>query len=183
MSARTDAIIEGVIGREGRYSNNPNDAGGETMWGITVGTARKYGYTGQMSLMPREVAKRIYEERYIHGPGFDQVLAIQPDIANELIDTGVNMGQPVASMFLQKALNALNDQGRLYNDIIEDGDIGTASLNALRAYLRARPGSEGVRVMLVALNVQQGARYLELAAKRQKNEAFVYGWLRTRTVL
>jgi hypothetical protein len=31
-----DSLIDGVIGREGGYSNNPNDSGGETMWGVTI---------------------------------------------------------------------------------------------------------------------------------------------------
>ena len=34
--------------------------------------------------------------------------------------------------------------------------------------------------MLKALNALQGERYIDLAEKRQANESFVYGWLRTR---
>lgn len=174
-----EQLIDGVIGREGRYSNHPNDTGGETMWGITHAVARANGYSGPMRDMPRDTAKDIYHRRYVEAPGFAALMALSASIAEELVDTGVNMGPAVASLMLQKALNALNNQGRLYNDIIEDGDVGRATFNALAAYLRER-GVEGESVMLKALNCLQGERYLSLAAKRQKNEAFVYGWLRTR---
>jgi lysozyme family protein len=174
-----DSLIDGVIGREGRYSNNPADTGGETMWGITAAVARANGYSGPMREMPRDTAKDIYFKRYVQGPGFAAIMDLSEPIAEELIDTGVNMGPAVASLMLQKALNGLNNQGRDYNDIIEDGDVGQATLNALRAYLTKR-GSEGEKVMLTALNCLQGARYIELARGRPRNEAFLYGWLRSR---
>lgn len=174
-----ETLIDGVIGREGRYSNNPNDTGGETMWGITHAVARANGYAGPMRDMPRDIAKNIYHRRYVEGPGFAALMALSAAVAEELVDTGVNMGPAVASMMLQKALNALNNQGRLYNDIIEDGDVGRATFNALAAFMRER-GAEGEGVLLKALNCLQGARYIELARGRPKNEAFLYGWLRTR---
>lgn len=174
-----ESIIDGVIGREGRYSNNPADKGGETMWGITAAVARANGYAGPMRDMPRETAKDIYFKRYVQGPGFAAIMTLNEPIAEELVDTGVNMGPAVAALMLQKSLNGLNNQGALYNDIIEDGDVGQATFNALRAYLRARP-DDGESVMLKALNCLQGARYIDLARGRPKNEAFLYGWLRTR---
>lgn len=177
--SKIDDIIEGVIGREGHYSNNPNDRGGETMWGITIAVARANGYAGPMHTMPRETAKLIYEKKYVLQPGFGAVLAVSEKIAEELVDTGVNMGPSIAAIFLQRLLNALNNEGRLYNDIIVDGDVGQATINALRAFLRARPDG-GEDVFVKGLNALQGARYIDLAEKRQKNEAFVYGWLRTR---
>lgn len=177
--SKIDDIIEGVVGREGHYSNHPSDKGGETMWGITIAVARKNGYAGAMRDMPRSTAKTIYEKRYVLEPGFGAVLAISEKVAEELVDTSVNMGPAVASLFLQQSLNALNRQGRDYNDILEDGDVGVATINALRAYLRKR-GAEGEIVLLKALNCLQGERYINLARKRSKNEDFVYGWLRTR---
>lgn len=174
-----DEIIEGVVGREGRYSNNPADTGGETMWGITVRVARANGYSGSMRTLPRETAKAIYLNQYVRKPGFADLIPLSERIAEELVDTGVNMGTAVASLFLQRCLNALNRQGKDYNDIIVDGDVGPATFNALRAYLKARP-DQGERVMLTALNCLQGAHYVELAEKRSANENFLFGWLRTR---
>jgi lysozyme family protein len=174
-----DSMIEGVIGREGRYSNHPSDTGGETMWGITKRVARANGYSGPMRQLPRETAKAIYYNQYVQKPGFAGVMAHSERIAEELVDTGVNMGPAHPALFLQQALNALNAQGKHYSDIVEDGDIGPATLNALKAYLKKR-GKEGEDVMLKALNALQGARYIALARGRGKNEDFLYGWLRTR---
>ena len=92
------------------------------------------------------------------------------------------MGTHQAALWLQMALNAFNDSGRLYGDIREDGDIGPASLSALRAYVAARP-KDGEAVMLKALNVLQGARYIDLARQRMSNERFVYGWIANRVTL
>lgn len=174
-----DRLIDGVIGREGGYTNNPNDTGGATMWGVTERVARANGYAGPMNAMPREVAKNIYFSQYVQRPGFAAVMAVSETIAEELVDTGVNMGPGVASLFLQQALNGLNNQGRDYADIKEDADIGDGSIRALKAFL-AKRGAEGEGVLLKALNCLQGARYIELARGRSANESFLYGWLRTR---
>jgi lysozyme family protein len=174
-----DSLIDGVIGREGAFSDNPNDSGGPTMWGITERVARANGYNGPMRDMPRETAKNIYFARYVQGPGFAAVMAVSDAIAEELVDTGVNMGPGVASLFLQQALNGLNSQGHDYADIAEDGDVGDGTIRALKAFL-AKRGKEGEAVLLKALNCLQGARYIELARGRAANEAFLYGWLRTR---
>ena len=49
-----------LLGNEGGYSNNPNDPGGETNWGITLAVARANGYVGAMKDMDQSFAKRIY---------------------------------------------------------------------------------------------------------------------------
>ncbi len=177
-----DAIIEGVIGREGRYSNNPNDRGGKTMWGITERVARANGYHGLMNQLPRSEAVRIYRKRYIIEPSFDQVAEIDTRLGEELVDTGVNMGPDVPARWLQEWLNALNNQGKLYSDILEDADIGPGTIKALKALIKAR-GEDGIISLLKGLNCSQGARYKDLARGRVRNEAFVFGWLRTRVGL
>lgn len=173
-------MIEATIGKEGGYSNHPADRGGPTRWGITERVARKNGYKGDMKELPRETAVAIYRQEYAIAPGFAAVAEISPSVGEELFDTGVNMGPAVPSLWFQQALNGLNDGGKLYGDILEDGDIGPGTLAAFKAYRRAR-GAEADAVMLKALNCLQGARYVELARTRKANEAFLYGWLRTRT--
>lgn len=185
MSAKIDTLIEGLIGREGRYSNNPNDTGGETMWGITVKVARANGYTGAMREMPRAKAGEIYVREYFVKPGFDRVLLQSPNIAEELLDTAVNMGISTASLMLQRSLNVLNKTHTttpLYPDLIADGQLGDKSLAALATFLRIRK-SEGEVVMLRMLNALQGARYIMLTETREANEEFVYGWFLNRVVI
>jgi lysozyme family protein len=174
-----DQVIERVLGNEGGYSNNAADAGGETMWGITIATARANGFTGPMRSMPRETAKAIYLKRYVVGPGFDKIGEMSAEIGAELVDTGVNCGPSVATKFLQRCLNVLNNRGKDFADITVDGLQGPGTLTALRAYLDKR-GVEGVKVLLAGLNALQGEYYISLCEGRQANEAFAYGWLRTR---
>ena len=172
-------MIDDLIGREGRYAFNVNDAGGETMWGITAATARRNGYVGAMSMMPRETAATIYRNEYLVKPGFDQVYAVSPRIAEEMFDTGVNMGTNLPMAWLQRILNALNRQGRDYTDIGVDGKAGPATIGALRACL-SRRGDDGETVIVRALNCQQGVRYLDITESRPQNEDFYFGWLLNR---
>lgn len=172
-------MIEATIGKEGRYSNHASDTGGETMWGITIAVARANGYTGPMRDLPRARAVQIYYQQYAVKPGFAAVAEISEAIGEELFDTGVNMGPAVPAKWLQQWLNVMNQRGKLYADITADGKIGPATLNALRAYLRAR-GAEAEKVMIRALNCSQGERYRSLGENRPANEDFVFGWLRTR---
>ena len=174
-----EEALERLIAKEGKYSNNPADKGGETMFGITARVARANGYTGLMRNLTREQAKAIYRQQYWIGPEFSSVATLSPAIAEEMFDTGVNMGPGVPSRWLQEWLNAFNDGGNLYPDIGEDGDIGPCTLNALRSYL-AKRGPEAEAVMVRALNCSQGERYKQLARMRGANEDFAYGWVRAR---
>lgn len=173
--------VEALIIREGGYADYPADRGGPTIWGVTEQVARAFGYHGRMQDMPQSVAKAIYLERYWEGPKFNQVHDHSPAVAEELLDTGTNMGPVVASRFLQRALNVLNAEGKYYPDVAVDGVVGRLTIAALRAYL-ARRGQPGVTVLLRALNAQQGERYIGLAEAKPSQEAFVYGWFLNRVV-
>ena len=172
-------LIDEVIKLEGDYSNHPADRGGPTRWGVTEAVARAHGYAGDMRHFPREDAAAIYKRKYWLRPGFDQIAQHAPDIAAELFDTGINMGTGTASGFLQRALNALNRNGRDYEDISVDCEIGRKTMAALDAFLRKR-GSPGKTVLLKAIEALQGARYIKLAETRPANQAFLYGWLANR---
>lgn len=173
---KIDAYIDSLLQREGGYVDHPADRGGPTNWGITERVARAFGYHGRMQDMPRSVARQIYREQYWEQPRFHLVDEHSAAVAEELLDTGVNMGPGVAARFLQRALNVLNAEGKHYPDVVVDGNIGRLTIAALRAYLSAR-GKDGHVVLLRALNAQQGARYIELAEQRPSQEAFVHGWL------
>lgn len=167
--------IAALILREGGYSNDPHDSGGETMYGVTVAVARAYGYEGPMNMMPRGVAVDIYTRRYWAEIGLDKLLPLSGRVAEECLDTAVNMGTSWPGKFLQRALNALNKGASLYPDMTVDGRIGPMTVDALRRFLTAR-GTDGETVMLRMLNAQQGVRYLEIAEAAPKNEDFEFGW-------
>lgn len=172
-------IINEIIRVEGGYVNDPRDSGGETNFGITVAVARANGYNGAMRDMPRSVAFDIYSARYWDAVKGDNLVKLSEHVAEEVVDTSVNMGPGRAGKFLQRALNVLNKRGSLYRDLAVDGAIGKATLSALRAYL----GSRDEETLVKALNCLQGAYYITLAERREKDERFVYGWFKNRVVL
>jgi len=171
-----EQMIETTIGHEGGYVNHRADRGGPTRWGITEAVARRNGYAGDMRSLPRETAVAIYRQEYAIRPGFAAVAEIMPSVGEELFDTGVNMGPARPSLWLQEWLNALNSGGKHWADLREDGQIGPATLAALRAY-KARRGSDGERRLFRALNGDQAVQYKRIARANPSQEAFVYGWL------
>lgn len=179
-----DKIIDRVIRAEGsEYTNDPNDSGGPTKYGITLSTLARYrGKTvsaADVSALTEAEARAIYKAKYVEWPGFTPILAISPLVAEEVIDTGVNAGPARATEMLQRCLNALNRQERDYSDVKVDGDCGPATVEALRKYLTLRK-SEGAIVLLRALNALQGEFYISLAERRPKDETFLFGWLMNR---
>lgn len=179
-----ESIIDHILQVEGSaYTNHPADRGGPTKWGITQRTlSRVLGYPAapvDVQRLTEADARGIYRKLYVTEPGFDQVAAVTPDVGAELVDSGVNVGTGRASEWLQRALNALNREGRDYADLTVDGDVGPATLTALKAYLSKR-GAQGEIVLLRALNGYQTAHYLTLAERDRRQEAFVFGWLLNR---
>jgi lysozyme family protein len=172
-------IISKIISAEGRYVNDPKDSGGETMFGITKTVAAAHGYTDSMAFMPMTLAYDIYSSRYWDSVKGDDLLALSHAVAEEVVDTGVNMGPVRAGKFLQFALNVLNTNESLYGDVVVDGVVGPMTIHALKCYLTSREEA----VLVKALNCLQGAHYMNLAKSRPKDERFVYGWLKNRVAL
>ena len=175
----TNNIIDEIIRVEGGYVDDPSDSGGATNYGITENVARQNGYHGHMRELPRSLAERIYLDKYWHSVCGNALNVVDPRLAHEVVDTGVNMGTRRAVIILQRALNSLNLRGSLYRDLIVDGRCGNNTISALRDYNAVRD----IEVLLKALNCLQGAYYIELSERREKDERFVYGWLKNRVNL
>jgi lysozyme family protein len=174
-----DKIINEIIRIEGGYSNDSKDSGGETMYGITVAVARKYGWQYSMKSLTKDVAFNIYSSMYWDSIKLDDVEKLSPMIAEEMADTSVNLGSMRAAEFLQRSLNALNNEQKDYVDLTIDGIIGNGTIKALAAYLAKRKG-EGEAILNNMLNCLQGAFYISLAERRKKDERFIYGWFKNR---
>lgn len=177
-----EKAINDLIKIEGGYVNNAKDRGGETNYGITIATARENGYKGAMRDLPIETAKAIYLKKYWNAPRFNLVAPFSNSIAEELFDTGVNCGVNYAQPCLQRVLNLLNLEQKLFKDLKVDGIYGAKTLEALEATLNKR-GREGELVILRMLNSLQGARYIDLAEKKESQEAFIFGWFLNRVVM
>lgn len=126
MSENFDKMLKFVLLREGGYSNNPNDKGGETNKGITYQTYNSYRKSRGLS--PRSVkyitdeeVRDIYYNNYYKASGADKIQ--NPKLAAYVFDAAVNMGVSRAKEFLAKSGNDLNTYEQLrrnkYNQFVE----------------------------------------------------------------
>lgn len=139
----TDQLIDGIIEREGGYTDDPKDHGGATNFGIT---AQAWGlYKGlnrqatrdEVKAITREQAVAFYRVQYIDRSPFRSV-AYEP-LRVALIDFAVNSGTPRAIRWLQRVLDvpvtgAFDDRtvGALSRD---RGPLVNRALAAARLYM------------------------------------------------
>ncbi|MBN2030185.1 hypothetical protein JW824_08055 [bacterium] len=176
---------------EGGYANDPDDIGGETYKGI----ARQYhpsweGWTTidqikSSSASDREINEKCSRNQELQESVqsfykihfWDRFLGdriLSQEIAEELFDTGVNMGIHCSVEFLQESLNLLNRNQKDYDDITEDGILGSATLNALDQYLE----NDDASFLLKIMNILQGYHYIEYMRRRPNQEKYARGWLK-----
>ena len=122
---RFEKIFNFMLAVEGGYTNDKNDKGGETTWGITKEEARDFGYKGNMQDLTKDFAKNIYLKKYYLGNKLDK--AVNDKVALSICDWAVNSGRN-GTKNVQVALNQING-----SDLVVDGIIGNKTLEALNA--------------------------------------------------
>ena len=120
---RFERIFDYLLRVEGGYSNDENDKGGKTNWGITEEEARNFGYKGNMQDLTKDFAKNIYLKKYYLGNKLDKV--VNDKVALSICDWAVNSGRN-GTKNVQVALNQING-----SDLVVDGILGEKSLSAL----------------------------------------------------
>lgn len=107
--------------------------------------------------------------------------ALPQNLADEIFEQSVNLGKCGHGKYLQRVCNAFNydpaKQGRLFDDLKEDGAIGAKTLAAIGILLQNRLPE---KAFVHALNGMQVAHYVAIAANKPTLRKFTTGWL-TRT--
>lgn len=170
-------ILAAVFAVEGGYVNDPSDPGGETNHGITKNVARGAGYKGSMKDLNRYCANEtdicaesILRRQYVERPGFMPLVVIDPAVAEEVIDTAVNMGPPRPSRWFQLSVNRVCN-----TKLAADGRIGPITVQSwadCRAYL----GPPACVRMLNALDGYQEAEYDRLVRINPTLKKYRRGW-------
>ncbi|MDB6176947.1 holin-associated N-acetylmuramidase [Paracoccus sp. Z330] len=133
-----EEIAREIVSREGGYVNDPDDPGGATIHGVTIGTMRSLGLdlnrdgridATDVKALTRAQAEQIFVEHYFRKPGISQL----PDrLHASVFDMYVNAGRNAV-----KILQRLTS--RMGFPASDDGLIGPETVQAARDASRAAP--------------------------------------------
>jgi len=139
MTTTVHEIAKEIVAREGGFVNDPDDPGGATNHGVTIGTLRRLGLdvtrdgridTADVRRLTRAQAIEIYIEHYFARP---RIGALPEMLQASVFDMNVNAGN-----------NAVKILQRLLTDMgypcAPDGAIGPQTIRAAQMAAEAAPG-------------------------------------------
>ena len=100
-----ELMLNFLFQSEGGYTNDPNDHGGKTTWGITEGEARSHGYTGDMRNLTQDFAKNIFYQDYYLGNNLDKIK--DERVALAILDISVTGGTGRGIKLARRALKSM----------------------------------------------------------------------------
>ncbi|MDM7457812.1 MAG: holin-associated N-acetylmuramidase [Paracoccus sp. (in: a-proteobacteria)] len=133
-----EEIARQIVVREGGFVNDPDDPGGATKHGVTVGTMRRLGLdlnrdgrvdAADVRALTRAQAEQIFVEHYFRKPRLAELPAqLQPGVFDMYVNAGAN-----AVKILQRLVT------RMGFPATADGVIGPRTIAAARSADRAAP--------------------------------------------
>lgn len=137
MKTVTELATE-IVAREGGFVNDPDDPGGATKYGVTLGTLRRLGVdvtrdaridVADVRALTRAQAVDIYVEHYFKRPG---IAALPEVIQASIFDMYVNAGGNAVKV-LQRLLTSMG------YPCDPDGQIGPQTIRAAQMAHDAAP--------------------------------------------
>lgn len=119
MKNNYNACLTRLLKDEGGYTNNPNDSGGPTNFGITLADYRKYinkaGTASDVKNMTVDQAKAIYKPKYWDALGCDQ---LEAGVDYMCFNYGVisGLGRPRKALQRFKSLKGTELIDAIYNE-------------------------------------------------------------------
>lgn len=169
-----ERAINKVLEHEGGYVNNPNDKGGHTNFGITLGLIQDLhidlnedGVINWVDIktMSIEDAKDIYKKQWWDKQGYGKIN--DQTIATKVFDFAINMGAPRAHKLLQEAVNIA-----LGTNLVVDGNLGPTSIKTINS---AITDLQKQKILDAYCNTAWGF-YTRLAERNSKLKVFLRGW-------
>lgn len=133
-----EQIAREIVRREGGFVNDPDDPGGATNYGVTIGTMRALGKDlngdGRIDVkdvraLTRAQAEQIFVEHYFRRPRLAELPApVQASVFDMYVNAGTN-----AVKILQRLIT------RMGFPASDDGVVGPRTIAAARAAAAAAP--------------------------------------------
>ncbi len=131
-------IATQIVAREGGYVNDPDDPGGATNFGVTIGTMRRLGLdldgdgqvtTADVRRLTAGQATDIFVEHYFRRPRIAELpQAVQASVFDMYVNAGAN-----AVKILQRLIRSMRIE------ISVDGVIGPQTIGAAHSAAQAAP--------------------------------------------
>lgn len=160
-------IAWAIVRREGGYVNDPDDPGGATKYGVTIGTMRALRIdmdgdgdvdVADVKLLTIENAVDIFKEHYYRKPN---IHLLPEPLQATVFDMQVNAGN-AAGKILQRVLNEFGEH------LAVDGAIGPATAAAAkRVHTKARD------YLVDAYGIARREFYFSLADRRPASRKYV----------
>ncbi len=168
-----------TLQHEGGLSDDPDDPGGITKWGISLAFLKALGdenhdghldgdLDGDGDVDPDDVrgmqpgqARELYLREFWERGGYERIPHAL--VAAKVFDLAVNLGPHQAHLILQRALRAC------LLPVVEDGILGPITILAI---CRVDPDE-----LLVAMRSEAAGVYRLIAALRKASGKFLNGWL------
>lgn len=154
-----DTAVSYVLENEGGLSDNPNDRGGKTKFGIS----QRAFPDVDLDKLTEDKAVELYRENY-WSDSYEQL--VHPNLAVKVFDLAVNAGNKQANTILQRAINKVSSGD---SRVSVDGIVGeqtVATVNQLNE-----------EALLKAFVDEQKAFYKRIVKKNPSQKEFYEGWL------
>ncbi|WP_306132887.1 holin-associated N-acetylmuramidase [Roseivivax marinus] len=173
------AIAKEIVAREGGYVDDPDDPGGATNFGVTIGTMTRLGIDldgdgrvtrTDVKRLTRDQAVEIFLTHYFARP---RIAALPEPLQATVFDMYVNAGANAVKI-LQRLLRQMGWE------VAVDGLIGPQTVGAAEAAQRAAPDH-----LTDAYGIARRNYYLALADRRAASRKYARtraggkgGWIR-----
>ncbi|MGP9804281.1 holin-associated N-acetylmuramidase [Paracoccus sp. NSM] len=161
-----EEIAREIVRREGGFVNDPDDPGGATNFGVTIGTMRSLGMDlnrdGRIDVqdvraLTRAQAEQVFVEHYFRRPRLAELpAALQPSLFDMYVNAGNN-----AVKILQRLITRMGFAAS------DDGIVGPRTIAAARAAAEAAPDH-----LADAYGIARRNYYYALADQRPASRKF-----------
>lgn len=161
-----EAIATEIVAREGGYVNDPDDPGGATKYGVTIGTMRRLGIdidgdgkvtSNDVKRLDRGTAVEVFIEHYFRRPRISELPeALQASVFDMYVNAGNN-----AVKILQRLLIKMGIK------VSVDGVIGPQTIAATRQAAELAP-----KHLADAYGIERRNYYYALADSRPSSRKY-----------